>query len=121
MVFEWDMLTLQVPGAGLSIEQRKRVTLGVELVAKPTLLFLDEPTSGLDGRSAYNIIRFLRKLVDGGQAVLVSIQLPTKTALNTDMFQCTIHQPSAVLFDAFDSLLLLAKGGKMAYFGESKF
>ncbi|KAL4799196.1 ABC-2 type transporter-domain-containing protein [Aspergillus venezuelensis] len=91
-----------VPGAGLSIEQRKRVTLGVELVAKPTLLFLDEPTSGLDGQSAYNIIRFLRKLVDGGQAVL-----------------CTIHQPSAVLFDAFDSLLLLAKGGKMAYFGET--
>lgn len=61
-----------VPGAGLSIEQRKRVTLGVELVAKPTLLFLDEPTSGLDGQSAYNIVRFLRKLVDGGQAVLVS-------------------------------------------------
>ncbi|PLB46565.1 hypothetical protein P170DRAFT_363672 [Aspergillus steynii IBT 23096] len=91
-----------VPGAGLSIEQRKRVTLGVELVAKPTLLFLDEPTSGLDGQSAYNIIRFLRKLVDSGQAVL-----------------CTIHQPSAVLFEAFDSLLLLAKGGKMAYFGET--
>ncbi|KAH8703108.1 putative ABC multidrug transporter [Talaromyces proteolyticus] len=91
-----------IPGAGLSIEQRKRVTLGVELVAKPTLLFLDEPTSGLDGQSAYNIIRFLRKLVNSGQAVL-----------------CTIHQPSAVLFDAFDSLLLLAKGGKMAYFGET--
>lgn len=61
-----------MPGAGLSIEQRKRVTLGVELVAKPTLLFLDEPTSGLDGQSAFNIVRFLRKLVDGGQAVLVS-------------------------------------------------
>ncbi|KAG7289980.1 hypothetical protein NEMBOFW57_006359 [Staphylotrichum longicolle] len=55
-----------VPGAGLSIEQRKRVTLGVELVAKPTLLFLDEPTSGLDGQSAYNIVRFLRRLVDAG-------------------------------------------------------
>ncbi|KAJ6111330.1 hypothetical protein N7523_007391 [Penicillium sp. IBT 18751x] len=91
-----------VPGAGLSIEQRKRVTLGVELVAKPTLLFLDEPTSGLDGQSAYNIVRFLRKLVDGGQAIL-----------------CTIHQPSAVLFDSFDGLLLLAKGGKMTYFGET--
>lgn len=66
------LLTHAVPGAGLSIEQRKRVTLGVELVAKPTLLFLDEPTSGLDGQSAYNIVRFLRKLVDGGQAVVVS-------------------------------------------------
>jgi ABC-type multidrug transport system ATPase subunit len=97
------ILTTEVPGAGLSIEQRKRVTLGVELVAKPSLLFLDEPTSGLDGQSAYNIVRFMRRLVDGGQAVL-----------------CTIHQPSAVLFDAFDALLLLAKGGRMAYFGESK-
>ena len=97
-------LTGLVPGAGLSIEQRKRVTLAVELVAKPTLLFLDEPTSGLDGQSAYNIVRFMRRLVDGGQAVL-----------------CTIHQPSAVLFDSFDSLLLLAKGGRMAYFGESKY
>ena len=90
-------------GSGLTIEQRKRVTLGVELVAKPTLLFLDEPTSGLDGQSAYNIVRFMRRLVDGGQTVL-----------------CTIHQPSAVLFDAFDALLLLAKGGRMAYFGDSK-
>jgi ATP-binding cassette subfamily G (WHITE) protein 2 (SNQ2) len=90
------------PGAGLTIEQRKRLTLGVELVAKPKLLFLDEPTSGLDGQSAYNIVRFLRKLADSGQAVV-----------------CTIHQPSATLFEAFDSLLLLAKGGRTTYFGET--
>ncbi|KAL3447762.1 ABC-2 type transporter-domain-containing protein [Aspergillus insuetus] len=90
------------PGAGLSIEQRKRLTLGVELVAKPSLLLLDEPTSGLDGQSAFNIVRFMRKLADAGQAVL-----------------CTIHQPSASLFNAFDYLLLLAKGGKMTYFGQT--
>jgi ABC-type multidrug transport system ATPase subunit len=90
------------PGAGLNIEQRKRLTLGVELVAKPRLLFLDEPTSGLDGQSAYNIVRFMRKLADSGQAVV-----------------CTIHQPSAALFDAFDSLLLLAKGGHTTYFGQT--
>lgn len=115
-------MQMTVPGVGLSIEQRKRVTLGVELVAKPTLLFLDEPTSGLDGQSAYNIIRFLRKLVNSGQAVLVSIFpiIPDCVCKSTHTRQCTIHQPSAVLFDAFDALLLLAKGGKMAYFGESK-
>ncbi|KAK6379538.1 hypothetical protein LTS17_006456 [Exophiala oligosperma] len=90
------------PGAGLSIEQRKRVTIGVELVAKPSILiFLDEPTSGLDGQSAYNTVRFLRKLADVGQAVLV-----------------TIHQPSAQLFAQFDTLLLLARGGKTVYFGD---
>ncbi|KAL2845483.1 ABC-2 type transporter-domain-containing protein [Aspergillus pseudoustus] len=89
-------------GAGLNIEQRKRVTIGVELVSKPSILiFLDEPTSGLDGQSAYNTVRFLRKLADVGQAVLV-----------------TIHQPSAQLFSQFDTLLLLARGGKMVYFGD---
>ncbi|KAG5953521.1 hypothetical protein E4U53_005296 [Claviceps sorghi] len=89
-------------GAGLSVEQRKRVTIGVELVAKPSiLLFLDEPTSGLDGQSAYHTVRFLRKLAAVGQAVLV-----------------TIHQPSAQLFAQFDTLLLLAKGGKTVYFGD---
>lgn len=55
-------------GAGLSVEQRKRVTIGVELVSKPSILiFLDEPTSGLDGQSAYNTVRFLRKLAAAGQ------------------------------------------------------
>ncbi|SMR54650.1 unnamed protein product [Zymoseptoria tritici ST99CH_3D1] len=88
--------------AGLSVEQRKRLTIGVELVSKPSILiFLDEPTSGLDGQAAFNIVRFLRKLADVGQAVLV-----------------TIHQPSASLFAQFDTLLLLAKGGKTVYFGD---
>ncbi|KAJ5902715.1 hypothetical protein N7495_003243 [Penicillium taxi] len=96
-----DTLIGQV-GAGLSIEQRKRVTIGVELVSKPKILiFLDEPTSGLDSQAAFNTVRFLRKLADHGQAVLV-----------------TIHQPSAQLFSQFDNLLLLAKGGKMVYLGE---
>lgn len=88
--------------AGLSVEQRKRLTIGVELVSKPSILiFLDEPTSGLDGQAAFNIVRFLRKLADVGQAVLV-----------------TIHQPSAALFAQFDTLLLLARGGKTVYFGD---
>jgi ABC-type multidrug transport system ATPase subunit len=90
------------PGSGLSIEQRKRLTIAVELVAKPSILiFLDEPTSGLDGQAAFNTVRFLRKLAAAGQAILV-----------------TIHQPSAQLFAQFDKLLLLARGGKTVYFGD---
>ncbi len=91
-----------IPGEGLNVEQRKLLTIGVELVAKPKLLlFLDEPTSGLDSQSAWAICVFLRKLADAGQAVL-----------------CTIHQPNAILFQQFDRLLFLAKGGKTVYFGD---
>ncbi|KAI0123470.1 ABC-2 type transporter [Xylariales sp. AK1849] len=91
-----------IPGEGLNVEQRKLLTIGVELAAKPKLLlFLDEPTSGLDSQSAWAICSFLRKLADAGQAVL-----------------CTVHQPSALLFQQFDRLLFLAKGGKTVYFGE---
>lgn len=90
------------PGFGLGVEARKRLTIGVELAARPQLLlFLDEPTSGLDGQSAYNIVRFLRKLATAGQAIL-----------------CTIHQPNALLFENFDRLLLLKKGGRCVYFGD---
>lgn len=90
------------PESGLAVEQRKRVTIGVELAAKPELLlFLDEPTSGLDSQSAFNIVRFLKKLAGAGQAIL-----------------CTIHQPNAALFENFDRLLLLQRGGQTVYFGE---
>lgn len=58
-------------GSGLNQEQRKRLTIAVELASKPELLlFLDEPTSGLDSLAAFNIVRLLRKLADAGQAVL---------------------------------------------------
>ena len=88
--------------AGLNTEQRKRLTIGVELAAKPDLLlFLDEPTSGLDSQTSWSIITLIRKLSNSGQAILV-----------------TIHQPSAMLFQQFDRLLLLAKGGKTVYFGD---
>jgi ATP-binding cassette, subfamily G (WHITE), member 2, PDR len=89
------------PGQGLNVEQRKLLSIGVELAARPKLLlFLDEPTSGLDSQSSWAICSLLRKLADAGQAVL-----------------CTIHQPSAILFQEFDRLLFLAKGGKTVYFG----
>ncbi|CAL1190700.1 unnamed protein product [Candida parapsilosis] len=91
-----------VAGEGLNVEQRKRLTIGVELVAKPKLLlFLDEPTSGLDSQTAWSICKLMRKLADHGQAIL-----------------CTIHQPSALLLQEFDRLLFLQRGGKTVYFGD---
>ena len=91
-----------VPGEGLNVEQRKRLTIGVELAARPKLLlFLDEPTSGLDSQTAWSVCKLMRKLADNGQAIL-----------------CTIHQPSALLFQEFDRLLFLAKGGRTVYFGD---
>lgn len=91
-----------VPGEGLNVEQRKRLTIGVELAAKPELLlFLDEPTSGLDSQTAWSIIKLLKKLAANGQAIL-----------------CTIHQPSAILFQEFDRLLFLASGGRTVYYGD---
>ncbi|KAI5963215.1 SNQ2 [Candida pseudojiufengensis] len=89
-------------GNGLNVEQRKKLSIGVELVAKPSLLlFLDEPTSGLDSSSSWAIVKLLRDLANVGQSIL-----------------CTIHQPSATLFEEFDRLLLLKKGGQTVYFGD---
>lgn len=91
-----------VPGEGLNVEQRKRLTIGVELAAKPQLLlFLDEPTSGLDSQTSWSILDLIDTLTQHGQAIL-----------------CTIHQPSAMLFQRFDRLLFLARGGKTIYFGD---
>jgi ABC-type multidrug transport system permease subunit len=90
-----------VPGEGLNVEQRKRVTIGVELAARPELLlFLDEPTSGLDSDTARSICALLRKLADHGHTIL-----------------CTIHQPSAQLMGMFDRLIFLDEG-KLLYFGQ---
>ena len=91
-----------VPGEGLNVEQRKRLTIGVELAAKPPLLlFVDEPTSGLDSQTSWAILDLLEQLSKAGQSIL-----------------CTIHQPSAMLFQRFDRLLFLQKGGKTVYFGD---
>ena len=97
---EYADAVVGVPGEGLNVEQRKRLTIGVELAAKPELLlFLDEPTSGLDSQTSWAILDLLEKLKNSGQAIL-----------------CTIHQPSAMLFQRFDRLLFLAAGGRTVYF-----
>lgn len=87
--------------SSLGVEHKKRLTIGVELAARPALLlFLDEPTSGLDAQSAFSIVRFLRKLCAAGQAII-----------------CTIHQPSSDLIQEFDKILALNPGGNTIYFG----
>ncbi|OHE91114.1 ABC-2 type transporter [Colletotrichum orchidophilum] len=99
---EYADAVVGVPGEGLNVEQRKKLTIGVELAARPALLlFLDEPTSGLDSQTSLSICTLLETLRESGQAIL-----------------CTIHQPSAILFERFDRLLLLAHGGRTVYFGQ---
>ncbi|KAI3761586.1 hypothetical protein L1987_52006 [Smallanthus sonchifolius] len=90
-----------LPGVtGLSTEQRKRLTIAVELVANPSIIFMDEPTSGLDARAAAIVMRTVRNTVDTGRTVV-----------------CTIHQPSIDIFESFDELLLLKRGGQVIYAG----
>lgn len=90
-----------VPGVdGLSVEQRKRLTIAVELVANPSIVFMDEPTSGLDARSAAIVMRAVRNIVDTGRTIV-----------------CTIHQPSIDIFESFDELLLMKRGGRLIYAG----
>ncbi|RVW77602.1 Pleiotropic drug resistance protein 1 [Vitis vinifera] len=90
-----------LPGVnGLSTEQRKRLTIAVELVANPSIIFMDEPTSGLDARAAAIVMRTVRNTVDTGRTVV-----------------CTIHQPSIDIFEAFDELLLMKRGGQEIYVG----
>lgn len=107
-----DMLGMQdfaeavvgVPGEGLNVEQRKLLTIGVELAAKPgLLLFLDEPTSGLDSQSSWAICAILRKLADHGQAILCTIHrkcgtgsLYTSLAFHANIF--TLNQNLALSF-----------------------
>ncbi|XP_027344796.1 pleiotropic drug resistance protein 1-like isoform X2 [Abrus precatorius] len=85
---------------GLSTEQRKRLTIAVELVANPSIIFMDEPTSGLDARAAAIVMRTVRNTVDTGRTVV-----------------CTIHQPSIDIFEAFDELFLMKRGGQEIYVG----
>ncbi|XP_066163899.1 ABC transporter G family member 41 isoform X2 [Oryza sativa Japonica Group] len=90
-----------LPGvSGLSTEQRKRLTIAVELVSNPSVIFMDEPTSGLDARAAAIVMRAVKNVADTGRTVV-----------------CTIHQPSIEIFEAFDELMLMKRGGELIYAG----
>ncbi|XP_064991162.1 ABC transporter G family member 41-like isoform X1 [Musa acuminata AAA Group] len=86
--------------SGLSTEQRKRLTIAVELVSNPSIIFMDEPTSGLDARAAAIVMRAVKNVAETGRTVV-----------------CTIHQPSIDIFEAFDELILMRRGGELIYTG----
>lgn len=89
---------------GISGGQRKRVNLGQELLTRSTrVLFLDEPTSGLDPRAAQDIVRLVRQLADNGRIVFL-----------------VTHDLSPQVMAQVDHLLVLATGGRLAYFGPPK-
>jgi ABC-type multidrug transport system ATPase subunit/ABC-type multidrug transport system permease subunit len=84
---------------GISGGQKKRTSVGVEMITDPSLLFLDEPTSGLDSFAAYNLVELLRDVARAGAAVV-----------------CTIHQPSSEVFHLFD-LVMFLRAGRIIYSG----
>jgi len=81
---------------GISGGERKRTSVGVELVVKPAIVFLDEPTSGLDSFSAMQLVEVLHKVAHAGSSVIF-----------------TIHQPASEIFNSFNHLILLNKGRSM--------
>jgi ABC-type multidrug transport system ATPase subunit len=87
---------------GLSGGERRRLSIALEILTRPRLLFLDEPTSGLDSAAAFFVVSTLRNLARDGRTVIASI-----------------HQPSSEVFELFDNLTLLS-GGRLVYFGEAK-
>jgi ABC-type multidrug transport system ATPase subunit len=87
---------------GVSGGERKRTSIGVELITDPALIFLDEPTTGLDSFTATSVMEILKDLAIKDGRTVVS----------------TIHQPNSDIFESFDRLMLLAKG-KIIYMDQA--
>ncbi|CAL1409645.1 unnamed protein product [Linum trigynum] len=87
---------------GISSGEKKRLSIALEILTRPQLLFLDEPTTGLDSASAFFVVQTLRNIAQDGKTVI-----------------CSIHQPSSEVFTLFDELCLLSDG-EVIYSGEAK-
>lgn len=87
---------------GISGGEKKRLSIALEILVRPRILFLDEPTTGLDSAASFFVIQAIRNLARDGRTVISSI-----------------HQPSSEVFALFDDLYLLS-GGEVVYFGEAK-
>ncbi|KAJ6316635.1 hypothetical protein OIU78_019839 [Salix suchowensis] len=87
---------------GLSGGEKRRLSISLEILTQPSVMFLDEPTTGLDSASALFVIQALKNIALDGRIVV-----------------CSIHQPSSYIFDLFDDLCLLSSG-ETIYFGEAK-
>lgn len=86
---------------GISGGEKRRLSIAIQLISSPKILFLDEPTSGLDSFTAASIVECLEKLTKQGTTIIM-----------------TIHQPRSI--EKFGSILLLAKGGKVAFDGSEE-
>ncbi|KAI5961976.1 hypothetical protein KGF57_001515 [Candida theae] len=89
----------------LSGGEQRRVSLAIQLLSRPSILFLDEPTTGLDTSSSLKLVQLLHKLASNTYGITVIL---------------SIHQPRPEICDLFDKVCLLTKGGRMVYFGNLK-
>ncbi|KAG0085172.1 hypothetical protein BGZ92_009204 [Podila epicladia] len=98
-----DVMVGSIENSGISGGQRRRVSIGMQLVIEPACLFLDEPTSGLDAVTAMSVVQTLKTVAACGRTVV-----------------CTIHQPRYDIWKEFDNVVLLLTGGRLAYAGNAE-
>merc|ERR1719204_1650398 len=87
---------------GISGGEKKRVSIGIELLRNPGVIFLDEPTTGLDSYQALSVMKSLKQLSSSGRTVI-----------------CSIHQPRSAIYALTDNICVLTIGGRVVYIGEA--
>ncbi|KAJ3010711.1 hypothetical protein HKX48_007231 [Thoreauomyces humboldtii] len=88
---------------GLSGGEKRRLSIGVQMLTNPAVLIIDEPTSGLDAYTSHNLVVKLKEIASSGRTVI-----------------CSIHQPRSDIVALFDQVLLLARGGRTVFSGENR-